>query len=125
MGDGEEVATRTAPMVAYERKIFGDLRHGFDSRSCRPLVAASSSLFRRVQAALVLRTQAHHRSLVDTLERLAAAHRVPDVAVYSDGMFNPAPVTSVAWQAARESGALANLPLAVVLGIAPIYETQE
>lgn len=76
-------------------------------------------------AGLIVRAQAHHRALVDTLEKLAAAHRVPDVGIYSNGMFNPAPVTSVAWQSARESGALGNLSLAVVLGIAPVYETQE
>ena len=66
-----------------------------------------------------------HRFLADTLGKLVARHARPDVSIYSNGMFNPAPVTSIAWQAARETGALGDMPWATVLSIAPVYEAQE
>jgi hypothetical protein len=34
-------------------------------------------------------------------------------------------VTNIAWQAARETGVLADIPLSVVLSVAPAYDTQE
>lgn len=74
---------------------------------------------------LVAKARDRHRYLADTLGKLVALHRFPDVAIYSNGMWNPAIVTSTAWQAARETGALGEMPLATVLGIAPAYEAQE
>ena len=74
---------------------------------------------------LVAKALNHHRNLSDTLGKLLALHLRPDVAIYSNGMWNPAIVTSTAWQAARETGALGDMPLATVLGIAPAYEAQD
>jgi hypothetical protein len=54
-----------------------------------------------------------------------ALHLRPDVAIYSNGMWNPAILTSTAWLAARETGALGDMPLTTVLGVAPAYEAQD
>lgn len=75
--------------------------------------------------ALVAAAREHHRHLADTLGKLVALRLRPDVAIYSNGMFNPAMVTSTAWLAARETGALGDMPLAMVLGVAPVYEAQD
>lgn len=99
-----------------------------DSRRRHTYAAAAVTSIRQeleINVAAVSRAQAHHRWLADTLGKLAAAHRVPDVSVYSNGMFNPAPVTSVAWETARQSGALSDLPLSWILAVAPAYEAQE
>jgi hypothetical protein len=63
--------------------------------------------------------------MADTLGILVAHHAHPDVSIYSNGMWNPAIVTSTAWETARETGALEDIPLATVLAIAPAYEAQE
>jgi len=74
---------------------------------------------------LVAKAQQHHRFLADTLGKLFARHQKPDSGIYLNGIFNPALVTSIAWQTARETGVLGDMPLAVVLSIAPVYEVQE
>jgi hypothetical protein len=74
---------------------------------------------------LVANARDHHRHVADTLAKLVTLHLHPDVAIYSNGMWNPAFITSTAWQAARETGALADMPLATVLKIAPVYEAQD
>lgn len=79
----------------------------------------------RANAALVATARTRHAGLVDTLGKLLAAHRLPGVELYSNGMFSPASVTNAAWQAARETGALNDVPLTTVLNIAPAYEAQE
>jgi hypothetical protein len=79
----------------------------------------------KVNRELVTVARDHHRQMSDTLGKLLALHLRPDVGIYSNGMWNPALVTSTAWQAARETGALGDLPLATVLGIAPAYEVQD
>jgi hypothetical protein len=63
--------------------------------------------------------------MADTLGKLVALHRYPDVAAYSNGMWNPAIVTSTARLAARETGMLGDMPLPTVLSIAPAYEAQD
>jgi hypothetical protein len=74
---------------------------------------------------LVAAAHDHHRHLADTLSKLIARHERPGVSIYSNGMWNPALVTSTAWLAARETGALGDMPLATVLRIAPAYESQD
>jgi hypothetical protein len=74
---------------------------------------------------LVAAAREHHRHMADTLGILVARHAHPDVSIYSNGMWNPAIVTSTAWDAARETGALEDIPLPTVLAIAPAYEAQE
>jgi hypothetical protein len=93
------------------------------SRSETALMSIRKEL--QFNLSLVARAQEHHAHLADTLGKLRLAHRQPDVSIYSNGMFNPAAVTSTAWQTARETGALNDLPLATVLTIAPAYEAQE
>lgn len=99
-----------------------------DSRSRRSRVSAAMASIRDELAEnqrLVRAAEAHHRFLSDTLAKLAAHHAQPDVAIYSNGMWNPAIVTSTAWQAARETGTLADMPMATVLQLAPAYEAQD
>jgi hypothetical protein len=79
----------------------------------------------QANTALVTKARDRHAFLADTLGKLVAAHRLPGVEIYSNGMFNPAIVTSTAWQAARETGVLGDIPLTTVLTVAPAYEAQE
>jgi hypothetical protein len=73
---------------------------------------------------MVEEARAHHTRVRDTLRAYVDRRELPPPRVYLGGIFNPAPVTSTAWDAAREAGALAELPYAVVLHVAPVYETQ-
>lgn len=75
--------------------------------------------------ALVTRARERHAFLADTLAKLAARGLKPDVAIYSNGMANPASVSNTAWQLARESGALNDVPLSALLAIAPAYDAQD
>ena len=98
-----------------------------DARHRRAHVEASLLGIRdelRANAALVTHARDHHAFLADTLAKLVASHRLPGVEIYSNGMFNPALVTSTAWQAARETGTLGDIPLTTVLTVAPAYEAQ-
>jgi hypothetical protein len=79
----------------------------------------------REDSARIARARGKHLRTVDTLEALARRRALPSREVYLYGMFNPAPVSSIAWQAARETGALADMPLPTVLGLARVYEAQE
>jgi hypothetical protein len=74
---------------------------------------------------LVTRARERHAFLADTLTKLVAAGRKPDVQIYSNGMANPASVSNTAWQLARQSGALSDVPLSVLLAIAPAYDAQD
>jgi hypothetical protein len=99
-----------------------------DARHRRAQVATALLSIRdelRANAALVTRARERHTFLADTLGKLVATHQLPGVEIYSNGMFNPAIVTNTAWQAARETGALGDLPLETVLIVAPAYEAQE
>jgi hypothetical protein len=79
----------------------------------------------RANARRVDTARARHRRVADTLGALAARGVRPTPQVWTNPMFNPALVTSTAWQAARETGALADMPLATVLRLARAYEAQE
>jgi hypothetical protein len=74
----------------------------------------------RVEAA-----RAHHLTMADTLTAYARRRELPPERVYFGGLFRPAVVLSTAWQTARETGALSELPYALVLRVAPAYEYQE
>ena len=108
--------------LAFASEELRDLQHR-RTRVAATLVSIQNEL--RANAALVTTARARHADLVDTLGKLVAAHRFPGVELYSNGMFNPASVTNTAWQAARETGALNDIPLATVLNVAPAYEAQE
>jgi len=75
--------------------------------------------------ARVERARSHHLMMADTLEGYARRRELPPERVYFGGLFNPALVLSTAWQTARETGALSELPYSLVLRLAPVYETQE
>src|SRR5262245_8568999 len=99
-----------------------------DARQRRARVDAAIASIRdelTANQSLVTTALERHRFLADTLGKLLAHHRQPDVSIYSNSMWSPAPVTSIAWQAARETGALGDMPWATVLSIAPVYEAQE
>jgi len=70
-----------------------------DARHRRSRVDATIISIRdelRQNASLVTQAREHHKFLADTLGKLVARHARPDVAIYSNGMFNPAIVTSTA-----------------------------
>jgi hypothetical protein len=69
--------------------------------------------------------RAHHLMMADTLAGYERRRELPPARVYFGGVFNPALVLSTAWQTARETGALSQLPYALVLRLSPIYESQE
>jgi hypothetical protein len=69
--------------------------------------------------------RAHHLMMADTLSGYERRRELPPERVYFGGVFRPALVLSTAWQTARETGALSQLPYALVLRLAPVYESQE
>ncbi len=73
---------------------------------------------------LVDSARIHHLHVIDTLRHYVASHAVPPRSVVYSGIFNPATVSAVAWQAARESGALSNMKYSTILLLAPTYEAQ-
>ncbi|MGH7677253.1 MAG: hypothetical protein ACRENU_02225 [Gemmatimonadaceae bacterium] len=67
----------------------------------------------------------HHLMMADTLGAYAHRRELPPEGVYFGGVLRPAPVLSTAWQTARETGALSELPYSLLLHLAPVYETQD
>ena len=67
----------------------------------------------------------HHRSVIDTLRALQARHTVPSEQLMFGGIFNPAHTLSTAWQTARDTRAIGELPYAVALRLGSLYEQQE
>jgi type II secretory pathway pseudopilin PulG len=99
-----------------------------DARHKRERVETALNSIRdelEANAALVSQARAKHLFLIDTLGKLVNSHQFPPPTIYTNGMWNPANVTSTAWQTARETGTLADLPLATVLEIAPVYADQD
>jgi hypothetical protein len=74
--------------------------------------------------AMVEEARALHIRMRDTLRGYVSRRELPPPRVYGGGVVRPAPVTATAWDAARETGVLAELPYALVLRIAPVYEAQ-
>jgi hypothetical protein len=108
--------------LAFAGEEWRDVRHRH-AQIATALLSIRDEL--QANTALVTKARDRHAFLADTLGKLVAAHRLPGVEIYSNGMFNPAIVTSTAWQAARETGALGDIPLTTVLTVAPAYEAQE
>lgn len=98
-----------------------------DARHNRARVTVAFTSIRdelRANSALVVQAREKHLFLADKLAKLADRHLQPSEQIYSNGMYNPANVTNTAWQAARETGVLSDIPLDLVLSIAPVYEAQ-
>jgi hypothetical protein len=74
---------------------------------------------------LVELARVHHLHVIDTLQYYLARHELPPRQVVYGGIFNPATISGVAWQAARESGVLSNMKYGTILLLAPTYEAQE
>ena len=74
--------------------------------------------------ARVERARVHHLEVADTLASYSARGARPPERVLFGGIFRPALPVSTAWQAARETGTLADLPYPVVLALGPVYEEQ-
>jgi hypothetical protein len=72
----------------------------------------------------VERARAHHLQVADTLEAYAARRSIPPDRILYGGVLRPALPLSTAWQAARETGVLADLPYPLVLALGPVYEEQ-
>lgn len=79
----------------------------------------------REDSARVATARDRHLRAIDTLGALSGRGLLPSAEVYMSGMFNPALISSTAWQTARETGALGDVPLTTVLGLASAYEAQE
>jgi hypothetical protein len=98
-----------------------------DARHRRAQVRTALTSIRdelRANVVLVTRAREQHVFLEDTLSKLAARKMQPSPEIYGNGMVKPAPVTSMAWDLARETGALSDIPLSTVLDIAPAYAAQ-
>lgn len=74
--------------------------------------------------ARVERARAHHLQVADTLASYAARGATPPDRILYGGIVRPAVPLSTAWQAARETGTLADLPYPLVLTLSPVYEEQ-
>lgn len=72
----------------------------------------------------VERARDHHLAVHDSLTRYAALGQPPPPEVYLGGMFNAAPVYAVAWESARETGTLSDLPYELVLELSRVYDRQ-
>lgn len=66
--------------------------------------------------------RARHLALVDSLT--AYAEGTPPERIYMGGIFNPASPLSTAWESARETGALADIPYPLVLELSRVYDQQ-
>jgi hypothetical protein len=98
-----------------------------DARNRKERVAEGLSSIRAEMIAnieLVESARLHHLHVIDTLGHYLARHEIPPRSVVYGGIFNPATVSGVAWQAARESGVLSNMKYSTILLLAPTYEAQ-
>jgi len=78
----------------------------------------------RANQQAVERARDRHVRMRDTLRAYAARGQTPPLAVCVAGVFSPALPLATAWQAARETGAVATMPYATVLALGPVYEQQ-
>lgn len=74
--------------------------------------------------ALVDSARVHHGHVIDTLQYYRTRHELLPLSVVYAGVFNPATVSGVAWQSARESGVLSDMDYGTILLLAPAYESQ-
>lgn len=95
---------------------------------------ATASRAREAVAAITAELQANrsaterardfHRGIHATLKSLASEKQLPGPETYLGGMFNPARLLDTAWTAARDAGAIDNMPFPVVLKLSRVYEWQ-
>lgn len=71
------------------------------------------------------RARARHDSVAAMLLGYQNRGAVPTDSVLFTGLFNPATVVSTAWQTARDTRALGDLPYAVVLRLGTLYGHQD
>lgn len=99
-----------------------------DSRATRHRTDVALAGIRAEMRANLTRVEAaerHHKAVVDTLNAYVARKETPSDALLFSGVFNPAHVLSTAWQTARDTRALAELPYPVLLRLGTIYEQQQ
>jgi hypothetical protein len=109
-------------MVALADDTWRDARQR-DERVAAALASIRAELLANAEG--VNGARARHLHVVDTLGYYSTRHMMPDSNVYLGGVFNPALVTSSAWQSARETGVLGDMDYRIVLAVAPAYERQE
>lgn len=73
----------------------------------------------------VERARLHHQHVADTLLAYQARNAVPGDSLLFSGMFNPAHTLATAWQTARDTRALGEIPYPVALRLGALYEQQE
>jgi hypothetical protein len=96
------------------------------SRTARAEMAMQS-IYTEIQTnqRMVENARAFHVATRDTLRAYAAHGQLPPPRVYWEGgLFNPARVTSMAWQSAQTTSATADMPYELVLFLAQVYERQ-
>lgn len=72
----------------------------------------------------VERARVRHLAMHDSLLHYTRVAEKPPPRIYYGGLFNPAPVFSIAWQSAREGGSLNRLPFELRLVLAEVYDRQ-
>jgi hypothetical protein len=70
------------------------------------------------------RARSHHLAMRDSLQHYVALRQAPPEQLYLGGIFRPAPIHAIAWESARESGTIADLPYALILELARVYDRQ-
>ena len=75
--------------------------------------------------ARVQRAAVRHKATADSLQAYVDRHAVPSDRLLFSGVFNPAHTHATAWQTARDTRALGDIPYAVALRLGALYEEQE
>ena len=97
-------------------------RRAARNRAEQALAAIASEL--DSNRVILQRARVKHRAMADSLRRyIEAAEPVPQH-IYFGGMIKPGYVLAVAWQSARDGGALSQLPYPLVLRLSRVYERQ-
>ena len=72
----------------------------------------------------VKRARANHLAMQESVRSYTSRGQVPPPPVYLGGIFNPALVSSSAWESAREAGVTSNVPYGLVLELSWVYAEQ-
>jgi hypothetical protein len=72
----------------------------------------------------VERARANHRAMQDSLTRYVTLNEPLPPSIYLGGIFNPAPTYAVAWESARVTGVMRDVPYELVLGLSRVYDEQ-
>lgn len=70
------------------------------------------------------RAKNNHRAMFDSLTRYASLNQPVPERIYLAGIFNPAPTYAVAWESARETGAVSDMPYDLVLQLSRVHAEQ-